>query len=926
MTVTVNFQDILCKAAKNPFEPLNISQYVSPSIMFSDSSHKTPFLPYAIKDIPKNHLLLIERGFSIVWPAKKTPETTCCSLCSLRSAFESEISLLNHVQRKALFSRLSAHALPTNPSSEDLHQFVIEHCFPLTHSQYHVHARSRHLFRHSPDEGRGIFMLASNIPVACVPNTACFTIADCLFIVTTTKIKSGSLLLLPVDSRPGLDCLSLGTSKCGKMSSGDQEKLYDVCAKCNYEISLSTKSLFEVCSLRAGLYQSITDPKISFDQTYSNFQSVASQLPQGLPYLQIDAALCRCLRYIDLNFPKAVRSLQFAYQLSKTNLGFYRRRDLFLKLIRMVAIEYSKKDLPEISDKWTSRLLKLTIFPFNLSAFFDLYLTNYVDLIELPSILSILEDEDCDSYEDPFEDSVAMNKLAELNQNLKNLKTLKGIKNMTPVPEETKETINCGSNQSELITNQISDPDSKKSIFSDLCNRFKILLFQRRFVSLLSVLGRIPLDQSNPVLNFFSAICYQACGQFETSIEIFNALSKISNESPMSSTINQVIKEAMYGNFDLASIFEEYSTDPYSGCLHSEYRSKLIKVNQSPPNGLGISAVEDIKVGEFLLVERALITQFPNSEDDVSNQNIDPLSSIARKIQHLEDEIPENLKISLLSSPCRVGWSNIVKKLKKEAHKTPSLNTIKKSLESNLFPLSHRQFCFHPPPKETSLGGFGVFLTASRFSHTCAPNAVYFTVGDLIFIRVVKPISKGESVSIRRIVSAPNGEFFPCSCCVCKAEIESNDNKGNSFTLLKKVTKLLFSSPFSSSFDAIFDRFRSTLDSMPSRYPPLSAEAFTRAAQFKVSQFEFEAARDYLDIAFQDLLLPESSGVDVLPFIEVCVSLIDYYLDCGNIQEISEMERRIKKLVILIGIDGNDDALCGKLVKQMRIKKQSDVW
>ncbi|KAL0221976.1 hypothetical protein RCL1_001830 [Eukaryota sp. TZLM3-RCL] len=979
----ISFTQLFDKSAANPFSRLDINQFVSASVQFPDSSSKRPFLPFASRDIPPGTLLVVEHAFTIIWPVQKFSETSCCSLCSLRNSFDKEFARLSSIHKKALISRLSTHSLPPSPSSEDLHQFVIEQCFPLSHAQYWTRSKPPDLFPSyaNADEGRGMFILSCNIPVACVPNCICFTVSDCLFIFSSRSIPVGHPLLLPLESRPGLDCFASNPNsilKNSKLDADYKDYLENLCEKCSYEGGLPSKTFFTVCSHRSALADCLLSGGENFDENFdfhfNSFHSIAATFPKGLPHLQIDVALCYTLKYLTSNFKKAVNSLKFAYKLTrKCSLGHCRRLNSFLKLIRLVALHYENNlKNSKMSIKWMIRLKKLTYFPFNSALLFPLFVRFFVDSLETPSILSLLEDDleerdHGESEEETDEDSGAsqeeeefeidlvqssklstviqstiessltdMGDVALSNQSFHHLHRVLSIS-----PQELSDTMmhllklakesyhdktieiesievekseNFNENFNENIT---ANPEDFTKLI-DLASRLRSLLLQRKLSSLLRLLYKASLQHVDPTIGFFAGLCFQAVGDFPASLAIFEKL-RVAALDKLPTTVSCVISEAFTGEYNLDSIFSQYADHPYSCVMHSEYHNISITFKPSPPYGLGVYATQRVEPGGLLLVERALVMQYPVVGEETGY--CDPLVELTQKLMSLVDEIPEKIKKMLLTLPRRSGWTTMVKKLKKDQEMTSSL--VRKSIEANLFPLSHRQFCFHPVPKPLLLGGYGIFLKASRFSHSCCPNAIYFTVGDLIFIKAIRAISAGEEITLQRVVPNSTGQLFSCFCSCCTQQLQ---NGVTQYEQLKKLTNMLFSTNNWTEFQPLFNTFMELLSSLPRKYPQLTAEVHSKAALHLLNINNYQEASKFAAIAFNDLLSPESSGMDVIPFIEVLVSIRDYFIKQHDMNEAKIWDERAKSLLVFLGVDPSKPVFFTLLVKQLRLKKRIIGW
>eukprot|EP00392_Amoebophrya_sp_AT5.2_P013346 g13464.t1 len=98
------------------------------------------------------------------------------------------------------------------------------------------------------------------------------------------------------------------------------------------------------------------------------------------------------------------------------------------------------------------------------------------------------------------------------------------------------------------------------------------------------------------------------------------------------------------------------------------------------------------------------------------------------------------------------------------------------------FYTANEQFC--NPLIYKKFMGTGLYLLASHFNHSCAPNVARFSIGDITVFVVIadKPVEKGEELCISYIPTEECGESknlrdenlsrdFVCACAKCVAEV-----------------------------------------------------------------------------------------------------------------------------------------------------------
>eukprot|EP00798_Chlamydomonas_sp_ICE-L_P007806 gene7806-1003_t len=81
-----------------------------------------------------------------------------------------------------------------------------------------------------------------------------------------------------------------------------------------------------------------------------------------------------------------------------------------------------------------------------------------------------------------------------------------------------------------------------------------------------------------------------------------------------------------------------------------------------------------------------------------------------------------------------------------------------------------------------SKNGVGLWIRPSLFNHSCLPNSIYFSVGDVMFISTVRDVEAGEELSIpyldpmmpfekrtKTLAGWNSGNGFECDCVRCEA-------------------------------------------------------------------------------------------------------------------------------------------------------------
>ena len=324
--------------------------------------------------------------------------------------------------------------------------------------------------------------------------------------------------------------------------------------------------------------------------------------------------------------------------------------------------------------------------------------------------------------------------------------------------------------------------------------------------------------------------------------EIYDQMSEESKKSFNIETIKQNLKEkknnmqGIYNKKELLS-YEKNCLDIinakkyYLDSLNKEFKNtnffntNLIQENFSEARGVHYIAKDDIKEGTLLMVEIPLVS--------IYEAEIKKFSSTFEKFQkmgftHNElameilftifkdriefDEEKDNLikKISQLSS-LNLKNANISKEERVKNFKYEDDNI--KDIISNNAILTIRNDRNKIPPIELC---YGLYLNFSFFNHSCDPNCFYFGIANMLILKSIKDIKKGEELTISYIEPKPmalrkNALLkwdFTCDCKYCKqeAEICEKDEYFNVFETYIKIQNTMVTNGIS-SFDHLESDF-----------------------------------------------------------------------------------------------------------------------
>jgi hypothetical protein len=232
---------------------------------------------------------------------------------------------------------------------------------------------------------------------------------------------------------------------------------------------------------------------------------------------------------------------------------------------------------------------------------------------------------------------------------------------------------------------------------------------------------------------------------------------------------------------------------------YSRYVHKAISKTNSTLHGIGIIATEKIKAGTLLLVEAPEIL-VDGSVGDFEKRFITAIHKVLGWQKAKLGSSEHQLLLQYLTLHADPTMNNDDDAIHADSRATISPDLLcdvwlRNSMRLSNVEFSMRQRKLDPNSAEAHLnGGAGLYFDASRFNHSCAPNAVaYFDVGGLprpiqkaassgkaeINIVSLRDIEAGEEIFISYTTLISSAEKkrshlkFPCRCRACAGESES---------------------------------------------------------------------------------------------------------------------------------------------------------
>lgn len=191
-----------------------------------------------------------------------------------------------------------------------------------------------------------------------------------------------------------------------------------------------------------------------------------------------------------------------------------------------------------------------------------------------------------------------------------------------------------------------------------------------------------------------------------------------------------------------------------------------VLVGETPDRGKCLLAAEDVRPGELLLLERAALVHQLNAQ--VTTEGVE-------KITAAFEELPKSNQDAIGSLFCPEGLVQSLKNSEGYLEASPEQQKLLGTLKLNSVQLR-------------SAPGAGVFVTLSRANHSCRPSSCFFFHEDMCGLKALRPIQKGEEVTVAYIsdehllLPIPQRRAllqawqFECACPRCSAEFD--DTRG----------------------------------------------------------------------------------------------------------------------------------------------------
>ena len=307
--------------------------------------------------------------------------------------------------------------------------------------------------------------------------------------------------------------------------------------------------------------------------------------------------------------------------------------------------------------------------------------------------------------------------------------------------------------------------------------------------------------------------------------DIYDQMSEESKNKFNIETIKKTLNEkknnmeGKYNKNDLLS-YEKSCIDTinakkyYLDSLNKEFKNTnyfnkdLIQEEFNETKGVHYIAKSDIKEGTLLIVEIPILSIY-EAEIKKFSSTFEKFQKMGFTHNELAIEILYTIfkdriefaeeKNNLLNQITQLSSLKNGKMTKEERIKNFEFNddNIKEIISNNAI-LTVRNERKKITPTELC---YGLYINSSFFNHSCNPNCFYFGIANMLIVKAIKDIKKGEELTVSYIEPKPmalrKNELlkwdFTCDCLYCKqeAEICDKDEYFNVFETYIKIQNIM---------------------------------------------------------------------------------------------------------------------------------------
>ena len=361
-----------------------------------------------------------------------------------------------------------------------------------------------------------------------------------------------------------------------------------------------------------------------------------------------------------------------------------------------------------------------------------------------------------------------------------------------------------------------------------------------------------------------------------------NIANKITIYDPMQNNINSY-------KLDYRKLFEIEEKQFYIDSKYAqEYKNPKLTLLEKQEHGTKILANEDIKRGELLCVSKAILV---NLEKSINNLDF---------LKIIYENFSQEQKEQFLSLSTKDNINLSLKERIEKGNKDINIKEIINIFNHNSYSIGAGLLGFLKPyPYE----GSGIFIYPAYFNHSCDPNTLRFTIGDIFILIAMRNIKKNEEICTIYFTSnktyeerqkKTKEEFgFKCECDYCKSEIESikkSEIKKECENLKNVLKNLKGFFPYSNEYKKIKNFI------IKNKKYLHHLDLWTLAIDFdELARVDMSTLRDCAEI-FEEIY-DKFEENDFLEALECAQNLAAIYYDLNKYQKCKENYERMEKIM-----------------------------
>ena len=343
-------------------------------------------------------------------------------------------------------------------------------------------------------------------------------------------------------------------------------------------------------------------------------------------------------------------------------------------------------------------------------------------------------------------------------------------------------------------------------------------------------------------------------GRFQEAEACFRKMQELAptNEDAFSTLerIEERKQERSSGHYDFTKMSRS-ANKKHNQLDHADFSSNTT-ISETDAHGKGLFATKDITVGQLIMCEKAMCAAF---DSDKTSQSYTILNhNTKRALTGTQATLLFTLVQKLVHNPeLAIGFFDLFDGGYQpktslqivEGHVPVDTFRTQAIIEYNCFECPTVRSSSKAAQKQaTSPAGYhstGLWLKASYINHACDGNAMRSFIGDMMIVRAIRDIAKGEEIlmpyrlpdAVNAITQEELGKTwaFKCDCGLCIAEAASSSSQRKYRShLIEKTRARLSVSPLSpqdqhdkpslAQVEKLFAKLKNTYEGRSFEYRP----------------------------------------------------------------------------------------------------------